>query len=503
MQPSKSPKAAIVTNFELLEPRIAPATLTVYNLEDSGQSSLRATIASAADGDTIVFADGMAGTISLKSEITITKNLTIEAAYQGQITIDGADKTNLFTINDNASTLSKVSLVNLKLLNGTNTTQTGGSAIYSSENLVLNGCSITSCSNTGYGGGAISELGTGATLKLVNSTFTNNTSSGYGGGAVYMNGYGSGDFIATGCTFQYNKALAGYGGALYLTSLDTANISFSSITGSKAVSGGGGIYFDTIGLASIKSAGVTSNVLTGTTANGGGIYVKDSLLSLRLAGVSSNTATGTGGGVYIDDGSSAIISKAGVTQNNAGGQGGGLYFVGDVTISTSSFSNNHAGTDDSLTGGGGGIYGSSDGSGDFSIFNSTIKKNGAGGDSSAIGGGLCLLNEGAKSVTKCVIAKNSSAEGGGIMAENGTLKVVGCSITGNSAINGAGIAIEDGLLNTIARIVETNLQHNNAFLSGGGIYSNTAATTVLIGNTILNNTGQSHGNLDGTFLVVS
>jgi predicted outer membrane repeat protein len=491
------------STLELLESRIAPATLTVYNLEDGGQSSLRAAIQSAADGDTIAFADGLTGTIHLTSAISIDKSLTIVAAYQGQITIDGADKTNLLNINDgDGNTVSKINLVNLALANGTNTTQTGGTAISSSESLTLNGCSITSCNNTGYAAGAITESGLGVKLNLINSTFSNNKTGGpSGGGAVYMNGDGTGIFNATGCTFQYNKATNGSGGALFLQGLTSATITKSSITGNQAALGGGGIYLDGVAAASITQAGVDSNVLTGTAQNGGGIMVKNSLLAVKLASVSSNTATGQGGGIYADANSTVLVNKAGINQNNAGAEGGGIYFVGDLTALTSSFKNNHAGTDSTLTGGGGGIYGSADSTSDFAMYYSTVKGNTAGAGF-VNGGGLCLLNDGAKVITKSVIAKNSAGTGGGIMAENGTLKILGASIVRNSAVSGAGIAIFDGTVDTIARIIDTYVHGNQGYFSGGGIYSTASNSPVLFGNTINGNTAQSNNNLDGTFIVL-
>jgi len=496
-------KKSTLTHIEPLESRIAPATLTVYNLEDQGQSSLRATIASANDGDTIVFANWMTGTIKLSSAITINKNLTIIAGYQGQVTIDGADQTNLFTIDDgDGNTLSKVSLVNLKLTNGTNTTQTGGTAISSYEDLTLNGCSISSCKSTGYAGGAISELATGGTLKLVNSSFLNNrTASMYGGGAVYMNGYGSGEFDMSGCTFQYNKATSGYGGAVFLKDIDTAAISKSGITQNQAALGGGGLYLNGVQTASITKAAVDSNTLTTTGQNGGGVLLIDSLLSVKLASVSSNSATGEGGGIYVDADSTLVTNKAGINGNNAGAEGGGIYFVGDVTALTSSFKNNHAGTDSSLTGSGGGIYGSSDSTGDLTMYYSTVKGNTA-GSSYVQGGGLCLLNEGAKLVVKSLVTKNSSATGGGIYAENGSLKVVNCTITANNALNGAGIGIADGTTETIARIISSYIQGNNAYFSGGGVYSTAANDVLLIDDTINGNHAQSKANLDGEFIKI-
>ena len=53
------------------------ATLTVINTADSGAGSLRAALASAGSGDTIVFAPGVTGSIALLSTLSITQPVTI------------------------------------------------------------------------------------------------------------------------------------------------------------------------------------------------------------------------------------------------------------------------------------------------------------------------------------------------------------------------------------------------------------------------------------------
>jgi hypothetical protein len=78
------------------------ATFTVTNLHDSGAGSLRAALSLANDGDTITFAQNLAGgTLILTSgELDITKTLTINGDLDGNgspdITISGNNASRVF-----------------------------------------------------------------------------------------------------------------------------------------------------------------------------------------------------------------------------------------------------------------------------------------------------------------------------------------------------------------------------------------------------------------------
>src|SRR5262249_14982881 len=74
--------------LEALEDRWLPSTLTVLNNLDSGAGSLRADIAAAQSGDTIVFAPSLNGqTITLTSTLSITTGITIQGPGANLLTI--------------------------------------------------------------------------------------------------------------------------------------------------------------------------------------------------------------------------------------------------------------------------------------------------------------------------------------------------------------------------------------------------------------------------------
>src|ERR1700740_2613098 len=82
---------------EFLEDRTCPSG-TVLNLDNSGFGSLRQAILDAAPGDTIVFQQGVTGTISLSSTLAITKDVTIDGPSSSLLSISGNNTIEDFSI---------------------------------------------------------------------------------------------------------------------------------------------------------------------------------------------------------------------------------------------------------------------------------------------------------------------------------------------------------------------------------------------------------------------
>ena len=97
-------RRSFVPRFDVLEDRTLPSTLTVMNLNDSGTGSLRAAIsaANAQPGDTIDFANGLHGTITLTSgEMLISNSVTINGPGTNQQSISGNNSSRIFEIANN------------------------------------------------------------------------------------------------------------------------------------------------------------------------------------------------------------------------------------------------------------------------------------------------------------------------------------------------------------------------------------------------------------------
>ncbi|BAQ65372.1 choice-of-anchor Q domain-containing protein [Geminocystis sp. NIES-3709] len=169
--------------------QVEAAIITVTSLADSGAGSLRNAIASANAGDTIVFQNGLTGTITLTSgALVVNKSLTIQGLGANLLTISGNNNDRVFVFQGPAG-------ANTYNLSGL--TITGGSAgigggIYMGDDdnddiFNLNQVHVTGNNASTGGGFYIRGFDTqgGVTINWTNSTISNNNSDFFGGGALY------------------------------------------------------------------------------------------------------------------------------------------------------------------------------------------------------------------------------------------------------------------------------------------------------------------------------
>jgi hypothetical protein len=198
-----------------LEDRTVPSTFTVTSLDDSGPGTLRAGVASGAD--TIKFAPGLHGTITLASEIAITSSLTIDGPGANQMTVSGANSTRVFDVSGSNVAIDDLTIANgfadSSAPNGGN----GGGIYHGSGTLNLsrdvftgNEADGTAAGDFGYGGAILNAPG--ATLSVSKSSFSDNvpTGDGKGRGGTIFN-YGTATVSSS--DFSDNQAVGGTGGA--------------------------------------------------------------------------------------------------------------------------------------------------------------------------------------------------------------------------------------------------------------------------------------------------
>lgn len=380
--------------FEELEARRVLAVLTVNSLLDNttggdGLVTLREAIIASntdtitdlgetgLDADTIAFAPGVTGTITLGgTQLSITDAVTINGPGLGNLSISGNALSRIFNITEE---VGDVSLSGMTLTNGNPGVGNGGGAIFSKQfgTLAIADSAIT---------GNAASFGAGMYVAG-DVTLTNVTIGGIGalknaavngGGGVFTYG----DVTLTNSTISGNTAGAGGGGILSYGDVTSVN---STIGGAAAGAGntagtvGGGIYAVAVNL--------TTSTVTGNTAgsNGGGVYA-NGIVSVTGSTVSGNTSTGgAGGGVYskaaVNIENSTIGGSVASASNKAGGSGGGVSALGTVTVLNSTIALNEA---NAATADGGGIFGT----GIVTLRNSTVSGNKANDD----GGGIFGVN---------------------------------------------------------------------------------------------------------------
>ena len=228
----------------MLEDRSLLSTFTVANLLDSGAHSLRWAIASASSGDTINFANGLHGTITLSREMMVTDGVTIDGPGADRLSISGNNSSRVFEIAASQS----VSINGLTITDGHEVAGSGGGILIDAgatlnlDEVVVtdNQATADSMGNFGSGGG-IENLGT---LTVKESSFINNVASlssvspGSEGGAIDSSGPA---LTVANSTFANNQADgsptddgSGNGGAIN-TNGSTANITNSTFHDNIAV----------------------------------------------------------------------------------------------------------------------------------------------------------------------------------------------------------------------------------------------------------------------------
>jgi len=126
-----------------------------------------------------------------------------------------------------------------------------------------------------------------------------------------------------------------YGGAVY--NRGTITITNSTISGNKAVTGGG-LLNATGGVLTIENSTVSKNT---AKAGGGGVSTSGSL-TLENSTISGNKGGDVGGGIYNRYYGTLTITNSTLSGNRSNSGGGVINFAGTVTITNSTISGNTA-----------------------------------------------------------------------------------------------------------------------------------------------------------------
>ena len=388
---SFTPLLALVTVLQCGPTRAATVTSTA----DSGPGSLRAAIASAADGETIDFSIG--GTITLSSgELLIDKDLTISGPGAGNLIIQRSAATGTSDFRIFEVVLKDVVISGLTVKNGRDDV---GGGIYTDGDLTLKDCVITGNVATESGGG----IANASSLTMSNCVISGNsaigeTEDGFGGGF-----YNMGTAEAINCVFSTN--------------------SVTSATGSGF---GGGVCNDAT--LTLTGSVVKDNSANGGPNNGGGIGggINNGLGTLEM-----NTSTLTGN-----------VARGGSGGAGGPGEGGGVANdIGSVTLDRCTVSGNSALGGNGTTGGSGQGGGMANGEGSTYVYSSTVSGNSSSGGSGTTGTaaphGSGIFNFGSLVVTHSTITANVVPagfpnDGAGIFNLGATVKLKNTILAANT-----------------------------------------------------------------------
>ena len=273
------------------------------------------------------------GTITLGNDLPVAPNggRTIQFIGNGSgKTISGNNAHHVFNIDYNAIGGTYVTISNLTMSNGHDSSDTyGGGAIIGGTDLTspLDSISLTNCTiknrTATYGSGGGGIIWYGGTLRMTNDTISNNSSivtggsGAEGGGVVFQ---GAGTVSITGCTFSGNSISSpinnANGGALFISattvSITNSNFSNNTATSTGSTDAYGGAFAVNPANVTITRCSFLNNSATCTSTGkgyAGAIYSGGSATTtVSYSRFSGNTAKTAGNVVRADGGS--------VTANN-------------------------------------------------------------------------------------------------------------------------------------------------------------------------------------------
>ena len=179
---------------------------------------------------------------------------------------------------------------------------------------------------------------------------------------------------------------------------------------------GGGVFINDNSSSIISNCIIRNN----SAEKGGGIFVENASVEIYDSIIKNNISLNEGGGIYINNGIANIYNSS-ISNNLATSGGGGLKSLNsEIIISNSNFNNNSSYR-------GGGIL--SDG-GIMSIYHSLLKENFA-----EVGETALSFYGGFQSLINCTIANNYGPEQTAIHSERNELNIKNSVIYGNSGNN--------------------------------------------------------------------
>jgi hypothetical protein len=270
---------------------------------------------------------------------------------------------------------------------------------------------------------------------------------------------------------------------------------------------GGGAISNVAGKLVVSDSVFGSQSEPNTAAYGGAIINSYAPIKTTLSGVTftGNRAEFAGGAIYNRTELAIVDSLFTINQVNGvpafGGGGGALYnntIQGQVTINTSTFSNNAAGRGGALSN-----YNAS-----RIVLNNSLVTNNSNNTAAAYGGGggIWSDNNGYLEIYNSMVTNNQTtyvfSDGGGIFSGSGlnnSLILVNSTVSGNSANqDGGGIYMKSSNAGVVSSIINSDIENNIANIgSGAGIYVEGISPINIAASLIRSNSALSYNSEGG------
>ena len=341
-------------------------------------------------------------------------------------------------------------------------------------------------------GGAVAvNNGTNGNIKFEDCSFALTSSNSIGGGALSFRGTAEVNSEFKNCTFTSCEATDGYGGGIWINTVNH-NLTFDgcTISGNTGSKGGGFLYNQNSGTVIIKNSTLANNAATASTGLGGAIYASGAgtieLFNTSMSGNGTDAQAQHGGVIWMGGTIELAMHDGCTVSNNKVSSRGGAVLVAE----TAKFSANSV------------------------LFSGN----------NAANGGVIHVNGGTASVLSCEFSGNSATNGGAIRADGGVLAVDGCEFSQNSASGGEGGAINikagpsdvtiknssisdcsaktgagvcisqtNGTTYVPVSLYNTSIVNNTASAGPGGLYSVGKNDLLLVNCTVSSNTGTNGG----------
>ena len=340
-------------------PFAGAATFTVSNTGDAGAGSLRDAIAQAnavAGDDTVQFQAGLAGTITLASEIVVSDTVSLAGPGAGRITVDGGTTTRLFKVQHANGAAITATFSGLTLAHG-HAPDEGGAIWSNGDHVVVLGCILDgNIANTR--GGALFTAN--ANLTIDGSGIWGSQTGDTGGAILFS----AGELTIRRSLIEDNASEFG-GGLSALSPRVNVTISDSTFRNNSAEHTGGGIWASTVTSFKVSRSAFVGN--TTGQPNGGGIYLAavtdfgspvNVIENTTFSGNASLHQTGRGAALAIASGNMTVrnstfaFNKTSPDVPGDANAGGALWVGGgtttEVTLQSDLFAGNTHGSENAL-----------------------------------------------------------------------------------------------------------------------------------------------------------